>query len=355
MPSDPSTCSGATPICDEADTCRACRADPECPSQICQLSGNCLPEDQALYVSPTGAGDDCTASQPCVLQTALTLFTPQRFAIKLSPGTYRGAISIGNNQRLEIHGDGADLTRAAAGPILAARGLAELTVLGLRIHNAFGDAAGHGISCEEEWGNQPVVTLHRARIERNEDLGISASNCKLQVVRSTISNNIDGGVWTQHGTFVIVGNVFFNNGSYSTGVGGISATYLSTMNRLEFNTFCFNRTQQGLGSAIDCALGTFTARNNIISENGSGTSLVQVQGCLNEYSLVYPGPALPGIGNSSMDPLFESPVQGDLHLMADSLARGAADPASDLTGLAEIDIDGDRRTSPADIGADEIP
>jgi hypothetical protein len=34
---------------------------------------------------------------------------------------------------------------------------------------------------------------------------------------------------------------------------------------------------------------------------------------------------------------------------------GAADPSSNLTGLAERDIDGDARAAPADIGADEAP
>lgn len=35
--------------------------------------------------------------------------------------------------------------------------------------------------------------------------------------------------------------------------------------------------------------------------------------------------------------------------------RGAADPATLLDALSELDMDGDRRTAPADIGADEAP
>jgi hypothetical protein len=306
-------------------------------------------------VSPTGAESACTASQPCSLQTALTLFTPQRFAIKLSPGTYRGAISIGDNQRLEIHGDGADLTRNAGGPLLVARGLAELTVLGLRIHHADGVGTGHGISCSEEFGNMPAVTLHRVIIDTNREIGIVATYCKLRVERSTISGNRGGGISMTNGTFVIVGNVVFDNGSFTTPVGGISIANPSTTDRLEFNTFCFNLAQDGRGAAIDCFVEPFTARNNIISHNYSGTGVEQARGCTLEYSLVYPGPVLPGIGNSSADPLFENLGEGDLHLMAGSPARGAADPGSDLTGPAGLDIDGDQRTSPADIGADEVP
>jgi hypothetical protein len=53
------------------------------------------------------------------------------------------------------------------------------------------------------------------------------------------------------------------------------------------------------------------------------------------------------------DPRFANPSQGDLHLLPMSPAIGAADPASDLTGIAARDLDGDIRTKPADIGADQ--
>jgi len=56
-----------------------------------------------------------------------------------------------------------------------------------------------------------------------------------------------------------------------------------------------------------------------------------------------------------MDPKFTDPATGDLHIQAGSPASGASDPDSDLTGIAAHDIDGDPRTRPADIGADEIP
>jgi hypothetical protein len=63
----------------------------------------------------------------------------------------------------------------------------------------------------------------------------------------------------------------------------------------------------------------------------------------------------PGTGNSAADPGFANTTTGDLHISATSPARGAADPASNLTGPAERDIDGQLRTSPADLGADEVP
>jgi len=100
----------------------------------------------------------------------------------------------------------------------------------------------------------------------------------------------------------------------------------------------------------------FTARNNILSGNGTLNNLEQVGGtCAHAYSIIRPGTVPPGMGNSSMDPLFENTLTGDLHLEAGSPALGAADPGSDLGGLAGRDLDGDPRTAPADLGADEVP
>ena len=371
-------CSGVTPVCGEGHACRGCRMDAECESQVCGISGSCLSADEVLYVSPGGMGTECTASQPCLFETAATAFTAQRSAIKLFPGTHRGAISIGDNQRLEIHGDDADLTRSDAGPILSAQGRSELVVVGLRIHNATGVGVGHGITCNEASGNMPLIALHRTTIDKNLGFGIYAASCQvhldrgliltnssgilvadgaLTVSRSTISGNLGGGIMVTNGTFEIVGNMFIRNGNATSYIGGVSvAAAPSTLNRLEFNSFTHNRVEDGRGTAIHCLAGTFTARNNIMSDNVTPTNLEQVGGtCAHAYSIARPGAIPPGPNNSNKDPMFRNAAAGDLHLMAGSPALGAADPASDLTGVAELDIDGDRRTGPADIGADEVP
>jgi predicted outer membrane repeat protein len=377
--SDSDACSGATPICGEGFTCRGCRADSECDSQVCGIFGSCFSASEVLYVSPDGTGSECTTAQPCALEMALTMFTPQRSAIKLFPGTYRGTITIGDNQRLEIHGDDADLTRNDEGPIISAQGLAELVVIGLRIHDAIEPDLGNGLFCVEAGGNKPSIILRRVVIDRNQTFGVYALSCNLDIEESMISNNLYGGVRmtngsltvsrsaisgnaltgivADNGTFVIVGNVFFDNGRSA---GSISAVTLaaapSLMNRLEFNSFSRNRAKDGYGSAIYCNVNSFIARNNIMSDNGTPTNSEQVVGsCAHAYSIVRPGTTPPGPSNSNRDPMFRNAAAGDLRLMAGSPALGAADPASDLTGPAELDIDGDRRTSPADIGADEVP
>lgn len=109
-----------------------------------------------------------------------------------------------------------------------------------------------------------------------------------------------------------------------------------------------------LTPAIQCDITGLTARNNIISNNGDG-SVQQIAGsCGYAFSIVFPGPAPTGPGNLVVDPRFESPGTGDLHLQPGSPAVLAADPNADLSGLAARDIDGDLRVAPADIGADQI-
>jgi hypothetical protein len=159
------------------------------------------------------------------------------------------------------------------------------------------------------------------------------------------------------GKFVIIGNVFFANGSTASATGGVNiSTSQSATNRLEFNSFSKNLVPDGVGSAVQCSAGAFTARNNIMSGNGTLTNQEQVGGpCVHMYSIVRPGTLPGGTGNKADDPLFKNTTTGDLHILPGSPAAGAAAPGSDLTGIAARDIDGDIRMNPADIGADEIP
>jgi len=151
--------------------------------------------------------------------------------------------------------------------------------------------------------------------------------------------------------------VFFSNGDELETVGGLAiATSQNAANRLEFNSFNKNQAQDGIGCAVQCIAGTFAASNNILSGNATATNMLQVTGtCTHAFSIVRPGTVPLGTNNSGMDPLFANTTTGDLHLMPGSPALGAANPATDLGGLAQLDFDGDQRVAPADLGADEVP
>jgi hypothetical protein len=212
--------------------------------------------------------------------------------------------------------------------------------------------AGGGISA-----TNGTLSVAQSTISGNAGGGISATNGTLSVAQSTISGNAGGGISATNGTFEIVNNLFFGNGSLGSTVGGVSiSTTQNAANRLEFNSFSKNQTQDGIGPAIQCVAGVFTARNNILSGNGTLTQTTQFGGtCQHGYSVATPGALPAGTGNFATDPMFLNATTGDLHVSATSAVRGAADPASVLGGVTAIDFDGQPRSSPADIGADEVP
>ncbi|TMQ11051.1 MAG: hypothetical protein E6J90_35420 [Deltaproteobacteria bacterium] len=182
----------------------------------------------------------------------------------------------------------------------------------------------------------------------------AAGTPSLSLIRTTITNNPGGGASISSGTFIIVGSVFFNNGGIMSPIGGISiSTGPNAANRIEFNSFALNTSQDGVGPAINCVAGGFIAKNNIMSANRTPTTGAnQFTGtCMHTYSIVQPGTIPTGTHNSGSDPLFSDSARGDLRLQATSPARGAADPGSDLTGVAAHDINGTLRVTPADIGA----
>ena len=379
-PDQPGACTGATPACGEDRTCRACQAHPECPaSDACLPDGSCVDPAQIAYVKPPSLGGtdnpSCTLAMPCT-KVASALATGRPYVKLAGTNDEGGTVSIDSRNVILLAERDAKLVRTSNGLHVEVKGTSQVEIYDLEISGATG-AQGFGISMPT--GNTATLTLRRVKvsdnagggivanggtltisqstISGNQGRGISSDAGTLTISQSTISENQGGGISMMNGTFGIVGNVFFANGTQTGTLGGISiSTTQNVPNRLEFNSFNSNQTQLGIGSAIHCIAGSFTARNNIMSGNGTLTNMEQVGGtCAHTYSIVRPGMLPSGVGNSSADPLFVNTTTGDLHLSPGSPALGAADPNSDLTGPAERDIDGGVRTSPADIGADEVP
>jgi hypothetical protein len=303
------------------------------------------------YVDPTGSdNNNCTFAMPCT-EVSKALATGRSY-VKLA-GTTNEQVTLVNRNITFLADPGAKLTDTQNGILLRIDGSSQVAIYDLEITGASGPG-NPGISMQ--LGNTAMLSLNRAKLTGNTGGGISASGGTLTVTQSTISGNTGGGISMTNGTFVIVGNVFFNNGNDTSPVGGVAVgAAQNPANRLEFNSFNRNKTQNGLGTAIQCAAGTFTARNNIMSENGTLTNMEQVGGtCMHAYSIVRPGALPGGPGNAAGDPRFVNTTTGDLHIMAGSPARNAADPSSMLTGPAAFDIDGNPRSAPADIGADEL-
>jgi hypothetical protein len=354
--SKPDVCTGTKSVC-VSNQCQKCTAHAQCAlSNVCLPDGSCANEAQVAYVQAGGVGNMCTKTEPCgTLDVGLKASMP---FVKINTGTVADSktTTIDGKTVTVFAEPGAKLDRMGDGNILEVKSNgADVQIFDLEITGGtgVGDAA---ISLPN--GGAPKLTLTRVKIDGNQGVGILAAAGTLTLAQSTVSGNTGGGISvTSTAQFVIVDNIFASNGSGASTVGGVNiSTIQSATNRLDFNSFSKNLTQDSTGSAIQCTAGAFAARNNVMSGNGTLTNQEQVGGsCTHMYSIVRPGTLPVGTGNKADDPLFKNTAMGDLHILPGSPAAGAADPGSDLTGVAARDIDGDVRMNPADIGADEIP
>ncbi|HEX2686682.1 MAG TPA: hypothetical protein VHN14_08690 [Kofleriaceae bacterium] len=264
-----------------------------------------------------------------------------------------GAANFIVSTNVTIDARGATLTKIADNsPILTINDNITVTIFGGIIEGAKGsNANGDGIKC----GTNSTLGVYDTMIQSNDALGIDANGCSLVTLsRAQILSNKRGGINGVNGKFVIVGNVFTNNGDTNNPNNAVKiSTGSDPLNRLEFNTIANNTAQGGVNAGLDCIAGTgFTAHNNILWGN---TGAVQIAGtCLHAYSDIGPLTTLvSGTGNKKDDPILGG--MGMWHLGAGSPAIRNADPAADLTGMSARDIDGDLRISPADMGADQAP
>ena len=350
-------CTGARPICGADHACHACTTHTDCASAACLEDGACAAEASVAYVAPAGTDNDqCTQVTPCT-KVAKALATLRPY-LKLS-GTTSESLTLSGGRQVTFLADPGAKLRSSGGtsPVITVQGNGtSLTVVDLTISDAPNDPSGYGVLVPAGTGT-PSLSFIRATISNNPAGGISTSGGTLMLARSVIRGNVGGGVMLANATFDITNNFFFNNGAQDSLVGALSIlTTRNDVNRLELNSFNRNQTMDTIGPAIQCVAGAFTARNNIMSGNGTFTQLTQYGGsCQHAYSIATPGTLPAGTGNFSSDPAFLNTTTGDLHVSPMSPVRGLASPASSLTGLTSVDIDGQLRASPADLGADEIP
>ena len=356
-PQEAAACDGATPVCGDDRACRACAAHPECAaSNACLPDGSCAIAADVAYVAPTGTGTTCTQAEPC--GTVAAALATDRPYVKLAAGlTKDSQVTTIDGRVVTLLGDpGAILDRDGDGPILVVRSTgADVQILGLRITGASGVAGANGIELQPN-GGTPKLTLHRATIDSNQGIGISASGGTLTVTQSSISGNTGGGISITNAQFDLENNIIASNGGPATGFGGVRIDQVGAgTRRFEFNTVTNNNGAAGTTTGVVCTLVTqpITFSNNIVFDNQIGAARTQVGGvnCSWTYSNIGPD-GVAGVGNINMDPLFVNPAQNNFHLTSASPAKDAADPAATLA----VDIDGDARPQGAarDMGADEL-
>jgi hypothetical protein len=383
-------CTGMTPRC-EINTCVACVDDGDCGANgVCLASGACADASSVIHAAPTGSsmagcGD---VSNACTLEQALTSVSATKNVIKLDAGTYMPATSnFAVDANVTIDARGATLHTKADGTLLDIRAGRTVSLLGGTLEGA---TNGDGIVCN----SGVTLTVSDTVIRMMDRSAINAATgCNLTVIHASISDtsrkanqfspaildngdsialarssfvgNQGGGLAVNSGTFVIIGNVFLNNGTFNVAdgsgspTGGIAiSTTVNAANRLAFNTVARNLIQTSSKSGgIHCDAGAnIVGYYNIVWDNNPMAMGAQVSGlCKHTYSDVGPMPL--ASSNDAGHTLNLNPQlvneQSDPHLKAQSPARGYASSDADLTGFAAKDIDGNARTAPADLGADQ--
>lgn len=353
------SCTGATPVCAADHTCVECRVHADCASQACLPEGRCADEAEVAYVDGAAPATalTCTRTEPCrQLGPALALIPP-RPIIKVRAGTVMedAARSLPSRAVTIVADPGAVLTRVGIGDLLRIESQgARVTIQDLALSNSLSAGGAGGTVLLLRDGE---LTLDRVEISNNVGLGVRVLGGALRLARSRIARNRGGGVSIDNNSarFEIVGNFFVENGGPQANAGAVRINNAQApMARLEHNSFHGNLTENR-GAAIECD-GPLVARNNIVSGAPGAPPSQQLSGsCMHAYSIFHLlSDSVPaGPGNLAVDPQLVDPGTGDLHLRAGSPAQGAADPAVLLDTLSELDLDGDRRTAPADIGADE--
>jgi hypothetical protein len=374
---DHAACTGNAPFCGADNACRACAAHEECDSNACSFAtGACAAETDVAYVASTGTDNStCDKSAPCS-SIAAGLMTG-RHHVKIR-GTIDGAVVVDNGRTVTFLADpGAMLTRGTAGDVLTVRDTGtSLTIYDLTISGAQGSSVGIvlgggvpalsllGVTVSNNAGggitSAGSLTIDHSTITSNGSggPGISVTGGSLSLAQSLVSGNRGGGVDVTGTTakFAIVSNKFVSNGvgdplGSLIGAVYISANFAST-NLLEFNTFYKNLSTDGIGAAIRCDPAAFTARANIMFNNGTATNLDPTSGtCTHSYSIMKPGTVPAGTGNQGSDPLFVDAPGGNFHLQTGSPAIGAANALAPLAGLSARDFDDHPRTSPVNLGA----
>ncbi|HUH03884.1 MAG TPA: right-handed parallel beta-helix repeat-containing protein [Kofleriaceae bacterium] len=340
-------------FCDaDRGTCRGCTSHDECTSEVCNRSiGTCAETAGIIYVDNDGGADGAGCGSqvsPCLTIAgsagALRQLDAVRRTIRVRAGIQAYAESLDlDGLALVIVGAGASLRPVVSdtAAIVVHNG-ANVTIDGLRIEGASGNADADGVRCE---GTGSILRLSAVTVTENDDLGVDISDpCELRLSRSVVSGNLNGGVRVRSDAFELVNNFIINNGGAIAAVGGahFAQTGTTSTRRFDYNTVAGNESAAANGVTCDSAL---TGTGNIVWGNATGTQASA--NCSWTYSDIGGGAA--GTGNIDVDPMFVA--SDDVHLMPGSPCIDAADPTATLA----IDIDGDTRPRGAgvDIGADE--
>lgn len=330
----PSSCGGASPVCDPSVGCRACSEHSECPESACHLSGSsigrCFSPGEVVQVTSVDA-----------LRTQVGILVPQApRVLRLAPVTFAfdDLLEVGSaGTELVLLGQpGTVLTGGPTNgvpPMLSLAFDATLYVAGLTI----ADGPINAISTS----SGSILWLDDVEIRDYGNIGLSGAGeghvrrCRIRAASAAVR-------WQ-------AGSLFMENTSLGPGAAIGLQTAGSPILDVRYVTIAGN-----VGSlACDASPGpSGFIRNSILT--GTADPAIAGSAC---SLLTFAGNAVDQSGFGALiehfDPTwFSGAANGDFHLTA-SGASAIGQTASFGAGDPPLDIDGTARPSPGAPGVDQ--
>lgn len=366
-------CGNPTPICDsDANTCRACELDAECPSEVCD-QGTCLDESGILYVRPNGSNySNCSHAEPCSLLQAHTLAFGAAVPpiIRLLPAVYPAGIDITTPTTLPLRYVASGATIAAQYAIRVADG-AKVDVRGL---TASGTTAT--IHCTSMTNTSSSVTLRDSVITAGDGGAtlVHLEKCTFAMV----GGELDIGSSTGSSVLMMMSDVVFSadrvhvHGMVESRIGAAFATRInvkitnSVLDNVHFQwatsdssspgsliVMGFNTILGQLNCAVNSGSAYRTARyqNNIVVSTDSAPA-VDGTDCTLSDNILFPFNGTLGT-NIATDPQFEDSGAKDYRLRSTSPAIDSAVPTTELPATTDFAGVSRPQGAQSDLGAFE--
>ncbi len=181
-------CSGRTPVCSDVGQCVACSANDECDSGVCESTGACGATTAAVYaLAQTGiiALDCGSVDTPCRnLKDAVTHLsaTRNRLVLLKTAQAFDGGASLPAVKGLRVIGNGDTVHTYDQTSGFSVGAGANVTFENLVVEGSTADKTG-GIVCEGG-----AITILNSTLQSNGN-GVLANDCDVTVTGSLLSKN----------------------------------------------------------------------------------------------------------------------------------------------------------------------